>query len=151
MNCDSVLIVVSHLQNYSTGKNIQMKPTKLLFTFVVWISICACDKKINLGEFDKNGWKSDFNGCKGIRELQLKHIDLIKKEFTGMRETQLHEILGKPNKQELKERNCKTYYYYVSPGAQCTGSENPKGVSSLIVELDALNRVSLMRFTFDIR
>ncbi|MFN0048544.1 MAG: hypothetical protein ACKVOU_05440 [Cytophagales bacterium] len=126
-----------------------MKLTKLSLLLLVLISINGCDKNIELGNFDVEIWKNDHDGCKGERKAQLENLNAIKKQFEGMRETRLHGFLGKPNRQELKERNCKSYYYYIDKTGQCIGEEKTAKTPFLIVEMDALNRVMLMRFALE--
>ncbi len=126
-----------------------MKVTKPLLFCIVLISICSCDKKIQLGSFNPTRWQNDFNGCDGNREIQLRFLNGLKKDFEGLSETQLISILGKPNKQELKERNCKSYYYYCAPGKQCFMNLGAEKTAYLIVEMNAISRVSLLRFALE--
>jgi hypothetical protein len=124
-----------------------MKLTKLSLILLVLISITSCYKKIELRNFEPTLWKADHDGCKGDRNKLLPDLNEIKKQFEGMSET--HQYLGKPNRQELKERNCKSYYYFISPTSACESIIPSDKTSFLIVEMDALNRVMLMRFAIE--
>jgi outer membrane protein assembly factor BamE (lipoprotein component of BamABCDE complex) len=118
--------------------------TLSLFCSILLISILlftSCNKEIDLKNFNKETWVRDFNGCDGSREVQYGYLEQLKAEFVGMRESQLLEILGKPNKQELAERGKKTYFYYILPGKQCLFRKNETKL--LVVDFDALDRVSL--------
>lgn len=126
-----------------------MKLTKVFLPLLMLISILACDKKVELGKFNTQVWQLDFNGCDGNRETQLYYLDSIKKNMYGISETQLYKILGRPNKQELGERNRKSYHYYAAPGKQCFMLKSATKTPTLIVDMDALNRVQLMRFSLE--
>ena len=102
----------------------------------------SCEKAINLGQFDPQIWKVDFNGCDGSRTSQMQHLAKVKKEFYGISESQLLKILGKPNREELGERGKRTYLYFIAPGKQCLMNESGKAFF-LAIDIDALNRVSV--------
>jgi len=122
---------------------------KPLILCIVLISICSCGKKIQLGSFNPTRWQGDFNGCDGNREIQLRFLNGLKKDFEGLSESQLISILGKPNKQELKERNCKSYYYFAAPGKQCIMENKETKIPYVIVEMNAISYVSLVRFALE--
>lgn len=110
----------------------------------ILLSICifsSCNKKIDLKEFNKDDWRHDFNGCDGTRMELMQYLQLIQPDLIGIREPQLLEILGRPNKQELSERKKKSFMYYIYPGKQCV--MNTADTRILVVDFDALDRVNL--------
>lgn len=117
---------------------------------ILWISIItstSCSKKIDLKNFKEGIFKEDKNGCKGMRLAEYGNLDLIKSDFVGMRETQLHEILGQPDKQQIEARSKKQYFYYLSPSKTCDSSVSESKL--LVVDFDALNRVMLLSISFE--
>lgn len=117
---------------------------------VLWISIItssSCTKKIDLKNFDANIFKNDKNGCKNSREAEYKKLEPIKSDFVGMRETQLYEILGQPDKQQIEARSKKQYFYYLNPSKVCDSSVLESKL--LIVDFDALNRVVVLSVGFE--
>ena len=119
------------------------KPSLFMMLINIFI-LSSCEKKIDLGKFNSQAWINDFNGCDGSREIQMIYLDDIKSRFTGMRESQVIKILGKPNKQELGERNVKMYIYYYKPGKQCFMSRKSSQTATLNIDFDALDRIALM-------
>ena len=115
-----------------------------LLSLLLLISIlpfASCNKKIDLENFNPQDWRRDFNGCDGTREILMNALGHIKPQLLGIQESQLVEILGKPNKQELGERVKKSYLYYIIPGKQCVFRKNETKI--LVVDFDALDRVAL--------
>ena len=96
----------------------------------------SCGPSEKLQGFDAEKWKSDQNGCK---ELRLSMKDIFREqqdEIKGLRENELKELLGKPDKQELYVRSQKFFVYYLEPGPLC---ENAKDLPlTLTVRFNAL-------------
>jgi outer membrane protein assembly factor BamE (lipoprotein component of BamABCDE complex) len=109
---------------------------------------CSTDRNSQMG-FDTDAWKEDKNGCLGKREEMLAQFDKSKDQLMGMRERELLQILGRPDKQDLHKRNQKFYIYYVQPGNQC--EESNALVPGRILRmrfsaLDLVNEISYENF-----
>lgn len=113
--------------------------TALIILTALWINFSGCKRKIDLGRFNPEHWKRDFNGCDGTRESIYSFFEGVKPQMIGIREDQVLEILGRPNKQNLEERSKKSYLYYLTPGKQCVFRKNEARL--IEVEFDALDRV----------
>ena len=120
--------------------SVYIKVLSLLLLISI-LPFASCNKKIDLQNFDPQDWKRDFNGCDGSREILMNALGHIKPQLLGIRESQVLEILGNPNKQELGERSKKSYMYYIMPGKQCVFRKNETKL--LVVDFDALDRVAL--------
>lgn len=110
-----------------------MKKILLLMLVSFFIS---CGPSEKLQGFDAEKWKIDRNGCEGLR-LSMKDIFREQQdEIKGLRENDLKELLGKPDKQELYVRSQKFFVYYLEPGPSC---ENAKDLPlTLTVRFNAL-------------
>lgn len=92
--------------------------------FVVIILMAgACGKSLpTLDGIDLKQWKDDKNGCSHYRE---KTIDLLTSQFDKLKaldESQIAELLGKPDQTELYRRNQKFYTYFLEPSTKCNPS-----------------------------
>lgn len=113
---------------------------RLLEAFVLLITIlAACTPTPSIKGFDSTRWKTDSDACLGYRALVADSIIQQKEQFIGITEATLYQVLGKPDKQVLDERNRKTYKYALSCDSL---SEYSKW---LVIDTDALNRVYLVR------
>ncbi|MDX2189029.1 MAG: hypothetical protein SFY32_04130 [Bacteroidota bacterium] len=107
-----------------------------------FIFLNSCNSKIDLGNFSSINWKTDAYACHGQRKFQFDLLKNYKENMYGLTENGVVEILGMPNKQNLNERNRKTYFYYLEPGDKCNDTIVVN--KFMIVDFDALNRVKLI-------
>lgn len=98
------------------------------FAVVVLLILCACGKSLpKLEQIDRDAWKNDRNACGGKRTSMIQSIDGQKEKLLGLSETQIVELLGNPDENNLYKRNQKFYYYYLQPSPSCTSKgDNPQ-------------------------
>ena len=106
-----------------------MKHTFLLiFLFV----LAGCGKSLpTLENFDTKLWKDDRGACKNLRIGLEQSLTLQKDKLLGLKEVQIVELLGRPDENELYQRNQKFYFYHLSPGKTCESSN----VESKVLEI----------------
>lgn len=81
-------------------------------------------------------WKEDRNGCKGDRSKMIDAITAEKEKLKTLSEMDLVKLLGRPDENELLDRNQKFYTYYLQPGPRC---EQPtENASKLILRINAI-------------
>lgn len=98
----------------------------------------SCGKPLpTLDQIDLQAWKDDKNGCSGKRDSMLKAMEAQTEKLLGLSEQEIIAIIGKPDENELYERNQKFYYYYLQPASSCSTSTigNPK---KLVVRFNAV-------------
>ncbi|MDX2194820.1 MAG: hypothetical protein NW207_00250 [Cytophagales bacterium] len=120
---------------------------KNIILLSITIFLASCYRETKFKKFNPEYWKNDYNGCDGNREVQIKYLYDEKNVLIGVTEFQLREILGKPNKQYIYDRNKKKYIYYTSPGKQCHYVKYDAKI--LIADMDALNRVVQFTIKFE--
>jgi hypothetical protein len=78
-------------------------------------------KERKLEKFDSIAWKTDRDGCNGIR-VSMKD-NLLKSKYTmrGLTTREVLDLMGHPDAEELADRNQKYYIYFIEPGPACTG------------------------------
>lgn len=72
--------------------------------------------------------------------MLVENLEKQKEKLMGLSQSQIVNLLGKPDAQELLKRNAKTFTYYLSEGSQC-GKGLQEGVA-LRIHFGALNYVS---------
>jgi hypothetical protein len=89
------------------------------------ILLVSCGTTLpKLDDFDAAKWKNDRNGCLGERSKMESTIIIQKDKLLKLKEMQIVQLLGRPDTNELYERNQKFYTYSISPGQAC-GSHLP--------------------------
>lgn len=101
------------------------------------ILFAACSKPLpTLEGVDLDLWKSDRNACLGERTKMMESIISQKEKLKTLSEMDLVELLGRPDENQLLDRNQKFYKYYLEPGPPCDQSViEPK---MLILRINAI-------------
>jgi hypothetical protein len=88
----------------------------LQFVFTIF---CGCGSNyITISGFDKQAWKADSFACDGYRESSYKKLCLSKSQIIGHSFSELCELLGKPNDEEIGTGE-RRVFYFVDRGIQC--------------------------------
>lgn len=96
-------------------------------TQYAWLSLLlwACNKPLPvLDNVDAARWKDDRNGCRGHRREMIEPIRLQKDKLLALKEMQIVELLGRPDANELYERNQKFYSYSITPSGSCLSADS---------------------------
>lgn len=87
--------------------------------------LTACGKDLPALEgVDTDKWKSDKNACLGERRAMEESLRLEMGKLKGLAEDDILKLLGRPDANELYKRNQKFYYYFLSPGPNCTSRDS---------------------------
>lgn len=82
------------------------------------ILMLGCTGEPKVG-FDADKWRLDQNGCHMDRyHIYLDIVD-HRKEILGLDNRQIIKVLGKPERNELYQRNQKFFIYNISPSETC--------------------------------
>lgn len=82
--------------------------------------LLSCGKPLpNLDDIDLEKWKEDKAGCKMIRMTFIDQLDHQREKIKSLSESEVVELLGRPDKNELLKRNQKFFYYYLEPALTC--------------------------------
>ncbi|MBO0932487.1 hypothetical protein [Fibrella aquatilis] len=81
----------------------------------------GCAGPDTLGTLNLKAWRNDRGGCKGDRQSQLANFQQVKDQLKGMHANDLGKYLGRPDVNQIEDRNQKYYVYYVEKGPQCVG------------------------------
>jgi hypothetical protein len=98
---------------------------KRFFVLFSLLLLMACGKSLPaLENFDSEHWKNDRNGCEGKRKEMIQSIRDQKDKLLSLKETQIVNLLGRPDGNELYERNQKFYFYHLTASPTCASSDS---------------------------
>jgi outer membrane protein assembly factor BamE (lipoprotein component of BamABCDE complex) len=87
--------------------------------------LMACSKSTpQLENMDAELWKNDRNACTGKRKDMIASLKTQQDKLLALKETQIVALLGRPDHNELYERNQKFYYYYITPAPTCANADS---------------------------
>lgn len=120
----------------------------LLLLIFLTLSCAGPDK---LGTLDLKAWRNDRGGCNGVRQGLLADFEAVRDQFKGIHANDLGKMLGRPDVNQIQDRNQKMYVYYVQKGPQCgenTGAKsNAKSVALLVSSIGLVTQVSIQNGT----
>lgn len=106
----------------------------------------ACGVPEGLENFDSETWKEDTYACAGKRTKLVADFEKIRKALYGQKEYVLRNVLGKPDSEELLERNRRIYYYYIEPGSQCTDQTTLSEANRVEVRIGATGKITEVNY-----
>ena len=112
----------------------------LLFLF------SSCTHQPDLAGFDVDAFKGDRGGCAGTREKQIDWLKTHKMTWKGVSSNDLEDILGKPDIQQLADRNQEYYIYYLEKGPQCEAIKNPSKARTMAFRSSAMGLTTEITF-----
>lgn len=116
---------------------------QLVATSIACLMLFAsCGTPESLRDFDSDTWKNDRYGCDNRRGEMVNDFEKIRKELYGKKEYVVRNVLGKPDSEELMERNQRIYHYYFEPGPQCESRNQLTEANRVQVRINSLGKVS---------
>lgn len=110
---------------------------KLILISLVFVLLLSCGKPLpTFDNMDIEKWKEDKAGCNLIRKALIDQLDQQREKIKSLSESDVVELLGRPDKNELLKRNQKFFYYFLEPGPTCPNG-NPE-FKKLMIRFNAI-------------
>lgn len=106
----------------------------------------SCQQGIDIPNFEEKAFKEDLNGCSGVRKNMKQRLFEVTTQFKGLTQTQMKATLGKPDRQELAERNQKYFIYFVEPSPQCQDTATSQEPLTMYIRFSAVGRSTEISF-----
>ena len=116
-----------------------------LFAFST-VLILGCQTAIDIDNFDKEAFRSDPNGCLGIRATMKDPLFAADTHFKSLTQEEIYATLGKPDRQELASRSQKYFVYYIDPAPNCADGSDESAPLTLYIRFSATNRASEVKY-----
>lgn len=110
---------------------------RLTFFLLVVLLLCECARPTPaFQEVDWDVWKSDPDGCAGKRIAFVEPLQRQRDLFKSLSEMDIVKLMGKPDQNELYQRNQKFYSYFFQAGTEC---DHPhEGALRIIIRFNAM-------------
>lgn len=120
------------------------KHNLILAVLCLLVMPMACGNGLDLGNFDKDEWQADINGCNSNRNQMLKEIEEVKPKLLGLYQKAIIKVLGQPEEQELYKRSQTYYVYWLDPSQGCPSPiENPRKLEVRFTALGIANEINI--------
>jgi hypothetical protein len=108
-----------------------------LLSALLIIAIAGCGNPLpELANIDLKAWKDDKHACGNYREDNIESIRSQKEKLLALKESQIIELLGRPDRNELYKRNQKFFHYSLKADSTCTNAKD--GGLRLVVRFNAM-------------
>lgn len=102
------------------------------------VIISGCGKALpSFEDIDLTQWRQDKNACGTYRTASLEVLKNQKEKLLALKEMQVVDLLGRPDRNELYKRNQKFYYYYLKPSPVCA-TYDPGRQARLAIRFNAM-------------
>lgn len=110
----------------------------LLFLLIPVFCLACYSEPVEIEGFDNYVWKRDKWGCGRERNEMVDVLLEARQQLSGLREAEIIRLLGKPDAQELYDRNQKFLIYFLEPNINCsTSAEGVPQATAFFVRLNA--------------
>lgn len=117
--------------------------TLFLSTFVLLNCSSPPDR---LGSLDLVKWRADRGGCSGVRTALVEDFKAIRPEIKGKSANEAGKILGRPDSEQLDDRNQKFYIYFLESGPHCQDPKVKSESRSVALRISAIGLVTEITF-----
>ena len=113
---------------------------------LVLFIFASCTNQPDLAGFDVEAFKKDRGGCSGPREKQIDWLKTHKMTWKGVSSNDLEDILGKPDIQQLADRNQEYYVYFLEKGPHCDNIKKPSTARTMAFRFSAMGLTTEITF-----
>jgi len=111
--------------------------SRLLSVLLLSLIFFSCGKSLpEIEKLDLEAWRKDKNACENYRSKNIESIRTQKEKFLALNESQIIELLGRPDRNELYKRNQKFFHYYLEAAKDCSNAK--ENASRLIIRFNAM-------------
>nr|WP_295929573.1 hypothetical protein [uncultured Dyadobacter sp.] len=115
---------------------------KILFLSLLSLLSACSDAPEKIGNLDLKKWRGDRGGCNNARKGLEGDFKAVEKELKGKFADGVGELLGRPDIQQLGERNTKLYVYFLEKGPQCENMQARSEARKVILKFNAVGLLS---------
>jgi hypothetical protein len=100
-------------------------------------AITGCGNPLpELANLNLDAWKDDKHACGNYRAANIESIRLQKEKLLALKESQIIELLGRPDRNELYKRNQKFFHYSLEADSTCSNVKT--GALKLTIRFNAM-------------
>lgn len=98
------------------------------------------------GKLNIKKWRSDRGGCNGVRAALEADFRAEIQNLKGKTTNTIGELLGRPDVNQIADRNQKFYIYYLEKGPQCDQPGAKSTSRSVAIRMSAIGLATEVTF-----
>lgn len=119
----------------------------LLAGAVLSINLMSCSPPPDtFGKLDLKKWRGDRGGCNGIRTTLIPAFKAEIQNLKGNTANTIGELLGRPDINQIADRNQKFYIYFLEKGSHCDRPGEKSDSPSVAIRMSAIGLATEVTF-----
>ncbi|RXK46831.1 hypothetical protein [Aquirufa rosea] len=119
---------------------------RICASFLLLGMMLSCTKQPDLAGFDLEKFVQDEAGCQDMRKEQVAWLKAHKENLKGVSSNDIEDLFGKPDIQQLADRNQEYYIYFLEKGPHCEKITNPSQSYSMAFRFSAIGLATEITF-----
>lgn len=120
---------------------------KYLYTLLIFSAISGCGSAPDeFGKLDLKSWRGDRGGCNGVRATLLPGFKAEIQNLKGKTTNTIGELLGRPDVNQIADRNQKFYIYFLDKGTHCDQAGGKSTSRSVAIRMSAIGLATEITF-----
>jgi hypothetical protein len=120
---------------------------KILYVVLAAMLVSGCNSAPDqFGKLDLKKWRGDRGGCNGIRTVLEPAFKAEIQNLKGKSANTIGELLGRPDVNQIADRNQKFYIYFLEKGPQCNQAGSKSTSRSVAIRMSAIGLATEITF-----
>ncbi|WP_338874048.1 hypothetical protein WBJ53_00265 [Spirosoma sp. SC4-14] len=117
----------------------------ILLSIIFLLADCSTAPD-QFGKLNLKKWRSDRGGCNGVRATLEPDFKAEIQNLKGKTTNTIGELLGRPDVNQIEDRNQKFYIYYIEKGPQCDQPGAKSNSRSVAIRMSAIGLATEITF-----
>lgn len=109
-----------------------------LYCFIALLAISCGPPPDRFGQLDLKAWRDDRGGCNGKRANLVPAFKAVQQDLKGKSANEIGELLGRPDVNQIADRNQKFYIYFLAQGDHCGKPGTKSNAPSVAIRMSAI-------------
>lgn len=114
--------------------------------FIVLLILGCSSAPDQFGKLDLKKWRSDRGGCNSVRATLVPDFKAEVQNFKGKSANTIGELLGRPDVNQIADRNQKFYIYFLEKGPHCDQPGAKSNSRSVAIRMSAIGLATEITF-----
>ncbi|WP_461140367.1 hypothetical protein [Spirosoma pomorum] len=113
---------------------------------MTWLLSSCNSTPDTFGKLDLKKWRSDRGGCNGVRQTILPGFRAEIQNLKGKTANTIGDLLGRPDINQIADRNQKFYIYFLEKGTHCDIPGTKSTSRSVAIRFSAIGLATEITF-----
>lgn len=118
----------------------------LLLALLWGLSVSCGPAPDTFGKLDLKKWRGDRGGCAGVRATLVPAFRAEIQHLKGNSVNTIGELLGRPDINQIADRNQKFYIYFLEKGLHCDQPGEKSNSPSVAIRMSAIGLATEITF-----